>query len=659
MKGSKEGSTHHVDVESSGIDNLAFLEQLAASHTIDLDQPLDSGQFYAQANQGDQRGTTNEPNPNTPCRPSSVDAGKKVHSGDTPRKDLQANSDALKNGRATKRVESNGATVSGTPGNKRSDEEDKTVTVKMDDGTNFGGEKKFSSSMLSWFTNDLKERWDIGKNIIVISFAFMFHFTAFQGTANLQSSINAADGLGTMSLVAVFGAVVLSCTVVPTLIIRRFTVKWTLTFSLLCYVPYIMAQFYPRTYTLLPTALIAGFGAAPMWASKATYITQVGVVYAKMTNQISGAIVVRFFGFFFFAWQTAELWGNLISSMVFTSGIHGSVSLRSFNDTVSADYPLGCGANFCSSSADGTNDNLERPPDSEIYTISAIYLLFVALAVLIIAIFLDPLSKYGEKTRGKDPIGEKTVCQLMAATFIQLRNPYQILLIPLTVWSGMEQAFIGADFTQAFVSCALGIPKVGYVMMCYGIVDALCSVLFGLAMKYVGCPVIVGAGIVLHSFLLVALNIWRPAAEMGMAYFVFSGLWGVGDAVWQTQLSGIYGDLFKKNKEAAFSNLRMWESLGFVISYSLSGHMCIRMKLFVLLTVLAIGAVGYVAVEILHRRRLWRRAARKAKEAADPTGSAIESGHPKAGRKAAEAEDASLPEWENDDLDDDVVIARL
>jgi hypothetical protein len=42
-----------------------------------------------------------------------------------------------------------------------------------------------------------------------------------------------------------------------------------------------------------------GIGAAPMWASKATYLTQLGQVYAKLTEQSVEAIIVRFFGFFF------------------------------------------------------------------------------------------------------------------------------------------------------------------------------------------------------------------------------------------------------------------------------------------------------------------------------------------------------------------------
>lgn len=28
-----------------------------------------------------------------------------------------------------------------------------------------------------------------------------------------------------------------------------------------------------------------------------------------------------------------------------------------------------------------------------------------------------------------------------------MKNPYQLLIIPLTFWSGMEQGFFGADYT--------------------------------------------------------------------------------------------------------------------------------------------------------------------------------------------------------------------
>lgn len=61
---------------------------------------------------------------------------------------------------------------------------------------------------------------------------------------------------------------------------------------------------------------------------------------------------------------------------------------------------------------------------------------------------MDPLSRYGERRRGSISAQETSGIQLLAATFRQLRKPNQQLLIPLTVFIGMEQALIGADFTQ-------------------------------------------------------------------------------------------------------------------------------------------------------------------------------------------------------------------
>lgn len=65
-----------------------------------------------------------------------------------------------------------------------------------------------------------KEAYRIWKNVLVIGFAFMIHFTAFWGTSNLQSSINADDALGTFTLAAIYGSLILSNIFLPTIVIR-------------------------------------------------------------------------------------------------------------------------------------------------------------------------------------------------------------------------------------------------------------------------------------------------------------------------------------------------------------------------------------------------------------------------------------------------------
>ena len=61
--------------------------------------------------------------------------------------------------------------------------------------------------------------------------------------------------------------------------------------------------------------------------------------------------------------------------------------------------------------------------------------------------------------------------------------------------------------------------------------------------------------------------------------------------------AAIYGILFHADKEAAFANYRMWESLGFVIAFAYSSFLCLEVKLYILLAVLLLTAVTYPIVE--------------------------------------------------------------
>ena len=95
----------------------------------------------------------------------------------------------------------------------------------------------------------------------------------------LQSSINKVDNLGTWSVTAVYISLILSCMFVPSILIKFLKVKWTLVTSIFCYSTYMAAQFYPEFYTLIPTALLLGLGAAPLWSAKCTYLNQVLASY--------------------------------------------------------------------------------------------------------------------------------------------------------------------------------------------------------------------------------------------------------------------------------------------------------------------------------------------------------------------------------------------
>ncbi len=60
------------------------------------------------------------------------------------------------------------------------------------------------------------------------------------------------------------------------MVIGKLTAKWTIVASMFCYSTYIVVQFYPTFYTLVPAAVIVGLAGAPFWGAKCLYMAQLG-----------------------------------------------------------------------------------------------------------------------------------------------------------------------------------------------------------------------------------------------------------------------------------------------------------------------------------------------------------------------------------------------
>ncbi|XP_070136286.1 UNC93-like protein isoform X2 [Drosophila bipectinata] len=232
-----------------------------------------------------------------------------------------------------------------------------------------------------------------------------------------------------------------------------------------------------------------------------------------------------------------------------------------------------------------------------------IYLPCVLAAIIMVVVFLDPLKRYGEGRKGANK-NEISIKSYILATFHQMRQPNQQFLIPLTVYIGLEQAWIAAEYTQAFVSCALGVNMIGFVMISWGVFDSMFCLIFGWIMKYMGRSAIVFIGASVNTMLIGFKLYWRPIPQHPIVFYALAGIWGIGDAVWVTQINGFYGLLFRRHKEAAFSNYRLFESIGFVVGFTYSSFICTRAKLYIMLLLLVIGLVGYLTVEVIYQNRV-------------------------------------------------------
>ena len=87
-----------------------------------------------------------------------------------------------------------------------------------------------------------KEKNKIFKNIVLISFCFLLNFNAFQTLSRLQSSLHRVDGMGTINQSVLYAALVLSCLVLPKIIINLVGHKWTIPLAFGGYITWMAAN---------------------------------------------------------------------------------------------------------------------------------------------------------------------------------------------------------------------------------------------------------------------------------------------------------------------------------------------------------------------------------------------------------------------------------
>nr|XP_037868423.1 UNC93-like protein isoform X4 [Bombyx mori] len=268
--------------------------------------------------------------------------------------------------------------------------------------------------------------------------------------------------------------------------------------------------------------------------------------HSAISKITAEALLVRFLGIFFMIFHTSQIWGNLISSL-------------------------------------------------------GIYLACMAGAAIIVAVGVDPMKKFD--TRGSGSGTGLSGLALLAATLKLLIEPNQILMIPINVFLGFQQAFFGADFTAAFVSCAVGTGSVGFVMMTYGLADAIGCIVNGYIAKIIDRLPLICIATIINIAILTTLLTWHPNGGQAYVLYIIIVVLGFSDSIWIVQINAYYSILFPGREEAAFSNFRLWESVGYIVAYVISPYLRTSVKTYLMLSLLVLGLSCYFTVEYRERRK--------------------------------------------------------
>nr|CAD7427500.1 unnamed protein product [Timema monikensis] len=478
-------------------------------------------------------------------------------------------------------------------------------------------------------------------DVVLISISFLLLLMAFTGISNLQSSVNAKDGLGVITLATMYSCNIVSLLLFSVGITRSLGCKWTMVASVTCVAPYVAAQMFLSRATLLAAAALAGFAMGPLMCALYTHLSLAAATYSRLSGVDLPKVIFQFLAVFYALSFMSEVGGNLISSTgrSVTSyppqvGVSPPILHSASYSNISCAVSAQCGAQFCpGSDLVECNPNMARPPDSQIIELNSIYLGCVFTALIILAVWVNPLPRVdplprrvrsgwtlyqGESGQGgpstkvsqarvdplpRCPKEEQVLGDLQGANFLgvttgMLKERKLLLLVPITMWLGMKKAFVVADFNAAYVSCSWGIGSVGYIMTSYGVANSVATLLTSHLVKMIGRTAVMYACVVILTAVLVTMLCWD--LQLGQDHYVLFALMtstGLAGGALILQVSAMFGVLFPGKEEAAYSNLMLWQAVGFVTSYGFSIALCTNTKIYILLFLLMLGTAGYLRVD--------------------------------------------------------------
>ncbi|KAG6643138.1 hypothetical protein CIPAW_09G189500 [Carya illinoinensis] len=308
-------------------------------------------------------------------------------------------------------------------------------------------------------------------------------------------------------------------------------------------------------YTMVPASLYLGFAASIIWVGQGTYLTSTARSHARDYNVHEGTVIGKFNGEFWGMFASHQFIGNLISLAVLGDGTEGSTS----NTTL-------------------------------------LYVVFLGSMTLgtILMCFLTKRNNNGEDGSPDHSVGlYSTVVSLLKSVVSLFFDIRMLLVIPLIAYSGLQQAFVWAEFTKEIVTPALGVSGVGGAMALYGAFDAICSLTAGrLTSGLTSITLIVSGGAVIQAivFLWILLIYRLTSGVLGIVYpLLMAAILGIGDGVFNTQLNALLGILFKHDMEGAFAQLKVWQSASTAVVFFLSPYISLKVMLLVMLVALGLS----------------------------------------------------------------------
>jgi len=430
------------------------------------------------------------------------------------------------------------------------------------------------SDLTSW--GNLIRAWEF-QQLLVIAAAFFLTFSAWHSSQNLQTSLNLGDVDGHTNLSITYLCIMVSSLFGPP-VVHWFGSKQCLLLGYSMMLVYMVTMLWPQQYTVYPASALFGLSAAPLWVAQGEYTTWLAVRFSRDQPSEQQAIIGLFNGVFFCIFETTQVVGNGISSLVF------HVSPKQ--------------------SGDGNGS----PAASTVRLLFVLFCGFVVCAILLVTFKMD--SRRTDAT-GTEP--KKLSMASRSNSFSKMRrSSYSgklrrlteasrlmlegrtMILIPLMIANGLARSLVFSDFTSNVIKPHLGEDNIGFVMMLFGFTDAIASLYLGKLAGQVGRTPILLAGSAMHLSCLCAI-LWMPLdSYSNLKIYAISACWGLADGAWYTMIPAHIGAKFLDKPEAAFSAKTLWEAAAAATLFEVGDRISLQVKGIAVIAAVGLGTLGFV-----------------------------------------------------------------
>lgn len=293
------------------------------------------------------------------------------------------------------------------------------------------------------FRTQYAER-DLMKNMLILAIGSLFVLTAFVALQNLQSSIYGNSGLGIYTLCLLYTISAFSCLYGPTLV-QKICPNWTVILSFVMFAIFVSTHFYPAPYTIIPSTVILGLFYGPFLCAQSTFIILLASKYSSNRENVQDKVIQRFLRLFYFMYNSSQIWGNFISSIILSVG--DTMTPVEQIPLVHHNTPVCEGEMHLNQLR--TNSSLLFSISSKMsLSLVSSYLFCVLIGIAIIASLLDKIEMFVTQDPKERSHLMITISKILGSITGCKADKKLRYILPMVYFIGAEQGFMYADFTK-------------------------------------------------------------------------------------------------------------------------------------------------------------------------------------------------------------------